>query len=630
MNELVEKYTALIETKHKELEEKYTAQEMKHKREMAAQETKHKKVSAALKKFRQISLESLLSTVKEDDLKLVCGGEDKSHVWGHGEATPNFAKIDLPAFHPQKVKDCCLVSRVLQEFVDTEKTTDDKLAFQEVTYNSEADIVSLVLAAAKDAIDLLKHFQGGGFNMTRISTTMERSFLSCRPDILVVSFNTVPVLNIEIKKPISSGNGSLADNGVVLGQLFDQAQVVQAHSQKDVPCVLSTFSETVVCWPSESDSTKDRLNRCSPSPTASSVSTTDQQDSPSSISRGNKPDLTQSPPIFKSPPIVARTVSSEGSPEADEKPRFTPSPGDRCLAVSQTVKAHELVKALYAAICVAYDVTAPHDRKSEIYKLEPGKTYNFAKALRVEDGGQYMWGKLSNVKLGEEIVDQRGVKASSRSNRGQKDTNHAAARGPYYIIGRLGFGSTSNVFHALDCNGKEVALKVYVKNEDRASRRALTKEEFEEEAKEATKRERDRLLGLYESLENRVHVVSLFEGLHCVVMPIFTPVEKTERRLILKDIEAVLERFKEKGLKYLEPDIRWRHVGQLVVVQDDGSKKKECILYDLADLETDIPEDQDFIPDHISSLERRIEEEKQQDGSLFANSEVVDKLQVSK
>ncbi|CAB9529755.1 expressed unknown protein [Seminavis robusta] len=591
----------------------------KLRRQIAVLEKEKAILEMKNKKYSRKSLESLLFKVEEGDLKVVSTGNDKSHVGGHDEAKAINKKIYLPTFDQQKVRKCCEVSRVLQKFVDTEKTTDDKLVFREILYNSEADIAAIVLAAAEDAIELLKQFHSGRFREDSIETSMERSFLSCRPDILVVSFNRVPILTIEIKKPIP-GDGSLTDNGVVLGQVFDQAQVVQAHSQKDVPCVLSTFSESVVCWPPESN-TKDLLDQCFPSSTASSSSTGDQQDSPSSV-RANKPGLTQSPPSFKSPLGIARTVS-DSPPEADEKPSFTPlKTEDRKLAVSQSFKAHDIVKVLYAAICVAYDVTAPYDQKSEIYKLEPGKMYNFDKALRVEDKGGYTWGKLSNVKLGEKIHDQRGARASSRSNRTQSDNDNATARGPYFIIGRLGFGSTSNVFHALNCDGKEVALKVYVKNEDRTSKRVLSKDEFEKEAIAATTREKELLLKLYGFLKNRVHVVSLFEGLQCVVMPVFTPVEKEKRPQMLPGIQAVLERFGKAGLKYNASDIRWRHVGRLVV-QGGGTDRTECILYDLANLDVVTAEDKDCVEKHILGLKERSEEEKQQEGGMFA-LEVVD------
>ena len=74
--------------------------------------------------------------------------------------------------------------------------------------------------------------------------------------------------------------------------------------------------------------------------------------------------------------------------------------------------------------------------------------------------------------------------------------------------------------------GKEVELKVYVRNEDRTSKTMLSKDEFKKEAALATKHGKERLLELNTFPENRVHVVSVFKGLQCIIMPVFTPLEK--------------------------------------------------------------------------------------------------------
>ena len=148
-----------------------------------------------------------------------------------------------------------------------------------------------------------------------------------------------------------------------------------------------------------------------------------------------------------------------------------------------------------------------------------------------------MWGKLNNIKLGGgKIAYPCGARASSQTKQPQSKTGFASRQGLYYIIGCLGFGSTSNVFHALDCYGKEVALKLYVENEDRTSKRVLSKDDFKKEAAAVMEQEKERLLKLYPFLENRVHVVSLFEDLQCVVMPVFTLLQKQNQSLMLQKV----------------------------------------------------------------------------------------------
>ena len=106
---------------------------------------------------------------------------------------------------------------------------------------------------------------------------------------------------------------------------------------------------------------------------------------------------------------------------------------------------------------------------------------------------------------------------------------------------------SGTVFHAIDSNGEQVALKVYVKNDD--GTKALDKPEFNRKVEEATQREKERLLAWYPCLEEKVDVVKVFEGLHCVVMPFFTPLLKEERREALPPVTSTLywKTFKKKG-----------------------------------------------------------------------------------
>ena len=61
-------------------------------------------------------------------------------------------------------------------------------------------------------------------------------------------------------------------------------------------------------------------------------------------------------------------------------------------------------------------------------------------------------------------------------------------------------------------------------------------------------------------------------------------------------------------------------MGQLVL-QDDGTDRTECILYDLADLEQVSSEENECVEQHIKILTTRMGEENQQKQCMFANSE---------
>jgi RIO-like serine/threonine protein kinase len=107
----------------------------------------------------------------------------------------------------------------------------------------------------------------------------------------------------------------------------------------------------------------------------------------------------------------------------------------------------------------------------------------------------------------------------------------------YYVIGKLGSGVTSNVWHALDSKGSEVAIKMYAKATDDKNN-PLTADDFNQQAKEAVGRDVEQLQTFYPFLKDKVHNVIL-NGFHCVVMPFFKPVPTSRRSSVLGDVAAV-------------------------------------------------------------------------------------------
>ncbi|CAB9525524.1 unknown protein [Seminavis robusta] len=176
----------------------------------------------------------------------------------------------------------------------------------------------------------------------------------------------------------------------------------------------------------------------------------------------------------------------------------------------------------------------------------------------------------------------------------------------YYIVGSLGNGATSNGFHALDSEGKEVALKVYVKHTN-ANGTVMSKEKFEKVAEASVNREAENFNSIYNDLKAEEVKLSGI-GRWCVVMPFFRPIEKAKRRGNLEKIQEALRKLEVTGLKYRDDDVRWRHVGLY---------KESCILFDLADLEKVRPDDTSFVKGHHDVLENRIEKEPVAEEKLF-------------
>jgi len=141
----------------------------------------------------------------------------------------------------------------------------------------------------------------------------------------------------------------------------------------------------------------------------------------------------------------------------------------------------------------------------------------------------------------------------------------------YYLIGRLGYGATSNVWHALlDWTGNEVVIKMYVKTTDEKGGE-LDSQTSDEEAKRATEKEVETFKLFYPFLEGKVKHAKL-SGFHCVVMPFFSPVPKEKRNASLEAVEGVLMNvFCKNNLKYDDEDVRWSHVGTFTEASNTGA-----------------------------------------------------------
>ena len=316
---------------------------------------------------------------------------------------------------------------------------------------------------------------------------------------------------------------------------------------------------------------------------------------------------------------------SESSPEesnSSEGSHGTFTLGqERKLSCSQSFEPNDLVPLLYTAIKHAYKKRGTIKR--EIWKLEKKKLYRFPKALRLVDQKgltkkdkaqvetKYEWGKLE-FRLGQPIIGLQPNTGAGKRSKTSKTMHDPEKNKVYYVIGNLGDGATSRVFHAIDSKGEEVAIKLYIKREDNATvtsdngekegekrktENTISKSQFDEAAEAATEREKERLKKQYDFLKEEVSTATFFENMHAVVMPVFTPVEKKGRKEALEKILPALNMLASSGFKYANDDIRWRHVGRY--------KEKHFVLFDLADLEETKDSKEDIVKNHIDKLKER-------------------------
>lgn len=591
------------------------------------------------KEYNRLTFNQSLSSFKtllslgEGKLKLQNKGIDLSHTNNnHTEATvEKEVDIQLPKLEDEDVAACAAPSALLCEFVDfSESIQVQEIRFKKQEQGNEGDVCAFVRAAVNDAIALFQHLHYKKFmekELTEIDMSVQRSLLSCRPDIIDVytHVHDIPILSIIFKKPLLRSH--LTDERKALGQVFDQSEVVQAfYGPGSGLCVLSTYNESIICWPSESNIGGELLQ-----PTAAVAETTVL---PAAVG-GSSQGLTQSRPRMTTPKptshgYIPATVPpvSESPPEESNSPEgsngtFTLGQ-ERKLSCSQPFKPNCLVHLLYTAIMHAYKKRSTIKR--EIWNLEKNKLYCFPKALRLVDQEKfsksdkarvetkYEWGRLE-FQLGQPIIGIQPDPDAGEHSKMSKTMHDPEKNMVFYVIGILGDGATSRVFHAVDSNGEQVAIKLYIKREDNANieseddesddnektESTMSKNEFDKIAKDAAMREANQLTEQYAVLEGKVSTATFFEKMHAVVMPVFTPVEKDHRMEALEPIRRVLQELAGRGFKYADDDICWRHVGRY----KDKEGKEHYVLFDLADLEEISDPSEHTIENHIDELKKR-------------------------
>ena len=602
-----------------------------------------------LKKLKRqrmnVSFKSLME-VKQGSFEVGAGASAFSNVDGrHIPASSEELNFPLCDPHPETIESMSGGSCLLNEFVDQDHLDGKDLKFFFKAYESEADICGFVAMALKDAIYLIETEMK--LERGQLQTRLERSLFGSRPDIMVVrNKRGVGLVAIEVKRP-PTGEIELIKYPKVVGHAYDHVEAMNAFGQGTAIVMITSFKESYLCSLNESDflageqgqtkqaqAEQEDTSKLESSDVSQSVQ---QTQSPPRFKEpnlhGNNPspsvsfDNSSSAPSSNSSPASSRSsVASSSAQRTDSEPKGNEvgsvflqkaATEGRKLFATRAYHQHELVKLAYNAIKLALSKYV--ESTKEIHKLEPNKTYSFPKVLRVVAGGEenYCWGEL-RATLGRPITSRKPLPPIPRAASATQPIDGDDINS-YYIIGSLGHGATSNVFQALDSEGKHVAIKVYVKNVDEKGI-IMGDKVYQEKAREVTEKEASRLQRLYPFLVEEVKTTTVFDQ-PCVVMPFFEPVKKENREATLNDIATVLnDSFLPAGLKYVSDDVRWRHVGSF----RDAQGEKHCVLYDVADLEEGPSESEDkeaLVAEQIKIWKGRIEQEPQGEGTLYVNKD---------
>jgi hypothetical protein len=578
--QLIQKTEQLIQKTEQLIQEKEQRKQFEEKIEQltardAAREQQMKQLKEEKEQFLEnISIHALLNREKEEEglFTFECQGNDTSHTTSNSHRPADTVSFDFK-LEPIKVTEDMKnkTSNLMNRLKDVGSV---------IRYQTEADISSYTGIALEDAIKMVFLIKG-----ITLHSRHEQSIFSQRPDHVVVYHigSNLPVIAIEVKKP-DDKKGILTKN--TAGQVFDYAVSMKAFGHKAPFVVLSSVQHTHVTWLNEDlpnglargagREESASMNGLSPSVerSAQAVDHTDKTPSPPNLINGDT--------ILQVPMSIGSQAPLSGSQrlmfQGEEERTFCRS--------SSVYNSSQLARVVYSAILCGLHGLDKSVAKTITRFTQPSMVGTRCCLELSKDC--YCWGTISSNRNHNSPLEKRPKKDNPLKK--------------FYVVGIIGSGNTSKVFHALDLECQEYVIKMYVKRFE--GKKYLEKRVFEKNASRSVKTEVTNFNLIYPELDV---VYRMLNKHHCVVMPFFDPVPKDERESRIEEIQNVLEVFASKNLKYKDEDVRWRHVGLY-----EGN----CILYDLAELERTT--DNSFVSEHLENFRSRANMSPLSSGQTFS------------
>ena len=205
--------------------------------------------------------------MKNGDLQLRDLGSESSNVRGTVDSRLRTIEKSFPLLKLDQQQLTKLKfgppSILLQRLVDQRTTENNvqalsRLPFIEYCFATEADIRVLVADAAKDSIAILQQLDPNKFK--NLSYRLEMSFLSYRPDAVIVRYSNVPICALEIKKPIPN----LESFPYVRTQAFNNLKLIEAFGHETPVVVASSFDQSFACWTAEEEVSQAAIGNIPP------------------------------------------------------------------------------------------------------------------------------------------------------------------------------------------------------------------------------------------------------------------------------------------------------------------------------------------------------------------------------
>ena len=144
----------------------------------------------------------------------------------------------------------------------------------------------------------------------------------------------------------------------------------------------------------------------------------------------------------------------------------------------------------------------------------------------------------------------------------------------YFLVERLGLGSTWNVFRAVTDTGHDCVVKLYI----REYRYGQKITDFDSKGWEAVSREEWMYHNVYPELAAEHVWVEKLCGGHCLILPFLEPVPKADRESNVANVGALYQqKCVSRGYRIQKEHVGWGHICMF---------SKKLYLYSLGSVET--------------------------------------------
>jgi hypothetical protein len=331
----------------------------------------------------------------------------------------------------------------------------------ELTYQTEADIRSLVVNAVKDALKLLGH---GLHSLFKVR--YEVSLFSYRPDIVVVHHSTLGiVLVIKVKKP----GASVFASKDVGGQIYDYLMGETSMGVAFPFAVLSTYDEMCIVYRNDDESVR---KGCEEIIKLNADNLSSEYVPPDVVMQSIASPTSPNRATSKSKPIIPNTnvrkvldfitesnhnanedgkagddETSDNDAESDDEEDCSYYPPSVCY--SQTFKGKAILPALVLALRCGFDSLA-----TKQHRQLPAHTFSAKGTCAYVNRTSLLWKDIP------ELIKFDYSKFPGPSTK------------KYYLWANLGRGSTGRVFLACNTKGKVCAVNIFEKTTPRSQRGA--------------------------------------------------------------------------------------------------------------------------------------------------------------